>query len=430
MANDRGFSQVISTIIIIFIVVLIGVAIAISRANHENGQQLVNIIETEVVGENSQDAAIIPVELFLFQAGGYKLTKIDTNNLDKIELIKESAGGKYNLLTKQNNQPEVLIVLDIWQDEENGGKDLIKLNLKSGEQELIFSLPNTKIENLSRYITGALYSVDKTKIAYSTSLYDFEQGKLDKLEIWEYLIAKDIHVLLMQVNGGIMVSLETIGYDSDQEKLIFYQYIAEEPGYILGQVKFIDLATGEVDDKIFQTAIDLYFEQSEESADRIKTLGYPYISPSANYLAFIVPAEYYDGDGTGVNNQVVLYNMKSQEIKLVYENKNFNDKENAKDWQTINQLVWLDDNLYIPTVGELVSVNSTSLKDRPVYKWSIEGNDIGLYQYSLQTVGSDGLLIKRHQEDYSTWIDYDTAQEYNLPADELYDYIYISRLNN
>lgn len=411
MVNDKGFSQIMS--IVIIIVVLIGVVITISLKDGEE-MEAVNIIMREEVANVTKSAEqnIFFTGLDL-SIGGYKLSGQELEG--DIQTISEIVGGKYTLLSTKIQQDAVFLINDFWQNKEVGAKELYELNLKTGDIKEIFSLPNKEVNNQTKFITGAVYSQDKERIAYSTSLYSDEsleltEGRLQSIEIWEYDMIKDVHTLITEINGGIYSELKVLGYDNLQENLILYQFNADAGAIALGRIQFLNIAEGIVDKDSFQLSLDGYFSQKDKK-DKIKTAGYPYLSPSGEYIAFVLPKMSWEG---GNNNEVVLYNINLHQLKSIYI-----DDLSAASSSSLNNLYWLDNYLYIPTNEKLVMYSVKADKIIPVYVWS----DLSLVD-KIYSITDNGAIVSI-KDKLPIYIDFNEATEIELTDMGDYEYINI-----
>ncbi|MFW0862524.1 MAG: hypothetical protein ACKKL6_02970 [Candidatus Komeilibacteria bacterium] len=416
MVNDKGFSQIMSVVIGIVIIVLIGVVVSISLKDGEEIQTVDIITTEEVVNENKPEIGNVSFVGLDLSAGGYKLASQELNK--DIQTISEVVEGKYSLLSTNIQQDAVFLIKDFWQDKDAGGTELYELYLETGDVAEIFSLPNKEVNNQRKFITGAVYSLDKSKIAYSTNLYSDEslellEGGSKSVEIWEYDTVKDIHTLVADVSGGIYSGLKILGYDNSQENLILYQFNADAGASVLGRVQFLNIAEGVIDKDSFQLALDNYFSQVDEE-NKIKTAGYPYLSPSGEYIAFILPKMSWEDEMNGDNNEVVLYNISLHKIKSIYI-----DDLSAISAPSLNNLYWLDNYLYIPTNQKLVMYSTVADKIIPIYVWS----DISLVN-KLYAVTDNSAIIGVDGRP-PVFIDFNKASETELVDMNNYEYINI-----
>ena len=152
MLNDKGFSRIISVIVVIIIIILIGFVISINSVDDNKGIKLVDIIENDI--NNSVVEPISTTYEFVgldISVGGYKVASMIENS-EASELIGEKVDGQYNLLTKTLNKNSVLLVKDFYQDKDFGGKKLMEMEIKTGQLDEVFELPNAKVGDFSRFI--------------------------------------------------------------------------------------------------------------------------------------------------------------------------------------------------------------------------------------------------------------------------------------
>jgi len=426
MSNDQGFSKIITVIIAIIIIVLIVTVVILKNASQNDEYDLVNIHEQELF--ENLPIKVTPVDLFLFKSAGGSLRQLEVHDLTSEQVFDSGDDLNYHILSDQLGQGKILLTVDIWQHRDQGGQDLWILDLLTGVENKIFTLPNVQVGEFTRFISSAVFSPDQTKIAYVTHLFDFSEERSDKLEVWEYNLTKDIHTLLVQLSGVVMGELEVVGYQNDLSKLILYQYTADGAGYYTGQVRFINLASKEISENGFQIAMDTYFNQTSVSDYRIKTLGRPYLAPTGDWLAFVVPAEYYEGERKDSSRTVVLYDLKSHQIKSIYKQEEFAERGNFWEWQRIDQLVWKDGNLYIPAVGNLLAYNISTGKLRSVYQTSVPENDLEAYRYQVLAINDNGLVTKTRLGGLVSYLSFVEARVYDLPAGD-FSYAFI-KINN
>ncbi len=416
MINDKGFSQIISVVVVIIIILLIGVVITISSRDGEQ-MKTVDIITTEV--DDKEEESSIGMVNFIgldLSAGGYKV--ITQEEGKEVQILSEIVEGKYTILTQNIHQDDVFLIKDFWQDKETGGQDLFELSLETGLVREVFTLPNIKVGDRSKFITGAVYSTDKQRIAYSTNLYSEEslellEGGSEAIEIWEYDTVKDIHTLIANVSGGLYSGLKVLGYDAMQENLILYQFNADAGASVLGRIQFLSIAEGIIDKDSFQMALDKHFSQ-ENREDKIKTAGYPYLSPSGKYIAFILPSMTYGEDLQGNNNEVVLYDTQSHSLKSIYT-----DDLSALSTPSLNNLYWVEDKLYIPASSKLIMYSVEASKIIPIYVWSREGVSNKLFD-----ITDNGVIIGSGDR-APVYIDFNEAGEKELTDMINYEYINI-----
>jgi hypothetical protein len=421
MINDKGFSRIVSVIIIVAIIALVGAVFLISSSSNDEDFELVDIMENDIKVEEIEEDELPNFIGLDMSAGGYKI--VDQNLENKSSIVIERVDGQYKLLTSNLNQDTVLVVKSFWQDKENGAKEVFELTLETGEINKVFSLSNFQIDSKRKFITGAVYSADKQKIAYSTNLYDEEKAETSEIgstsiEVWEYDIAKDMHTLITNVNGGVYSGLKMLGYDSLQENIIIYQFVADGAGSELGRVYFINIEQGIMDKDSFQLALDNYFSQTDEADNRVKTVGYPYLSPTSDYIAFILPSMFYLDDLSGNNNEVVIYDFNLHKISSIYVDDSTTDIETIN--PVLSDLYWVGKNLYIPSPDELAMYNVDTKKLRSIYKWS-GGNE----SHKLFAITDNSVLIQPKMNIAPIYIDFTTAVESELLGLENFEYINI-----
>ncbi|MBL7022176.1 hypothetical protein ISR92_02585 [Patescibacteria group bacterium] len=416
MINDKGFSQIISVVVVIIIILLIGVVITISSRDGEQ-MKTVDIMTTEMDDEEEKPSiGIVNFAGLDLSAGGYKVVKQELYK--DIQVLSEIVEGKYTILTQNIHQDDVFLIKDFWQDKETGGQDLFELSLETGDIREVFTLPNIKVGDRSKFITGAVYSADRERIAYSTNLYSEEslellEGGSEAIEIWEYDTIKDMHTLIANVNGGLYSGLKVLGYDALQESLVLYQFNADAGASVLGRIQFLSIAEGVIDKESFQLALDKHFSQ-EDKEDKVKTAGYPYLSPSGKYIAFVLPSMTYGEDLHGNNNEVVLYDIQSHSLKSIYT-----DDLSALSTPSLNNLYWVDNDLYIPTSSKLIMYSVEASKAIPIYVWSKQSPS-----YILYDVTNNGVIIGSGDKT-PIYIDFNEAGEVELMDMINYEYINI-----
>ena len=413
-----------SVMVVIVIVVLVGIVISISSSDDYEGADLVNIITSEA--DDIATEPVFTIHEFVgldMSVGGYRVvSKMQTSELD--ELIYEEVGGQYNLLTKTLNQDSVLLVKDFWQDKDSGGQKLMKMEIATGELDEVLKLPNTKVGDLARFITSAVYSPDNNFIAYSVYVFDIEiidgVGKEgpEYIEIWEYDIVKDIHTLITQIDGGLYMGVNLIGYDSEKKYLIVYQYVGDGPGASFGATYFVNLEDQSIDKITLKTAIERFSKYDKEN---VPPLGLPYLSSGGEYLAFLLPVGLYYGGEGNVATPVLLYSTKTHEFTDLYQYDKFVLGGEAQDWQEVYGIRWGGDGLYIATDQQVLEYNVTTTKLRPLYEWS----DGYQERYSVFASNDDGLIISMESESLFSYVDFTKAEENELNAWQNFEYINI-----
>jgi len=424
MLNDKGFSRIMSLVIIIVILILLGIIVFVISSKDSEESDLVNIVEIEGNNNIKSEAD----KLYQFNGldvsvGGYKVVNIIEGS-DESNILSEVVDGQYNILTKSLNQESILMIKDYWQDKENGGKKLLQMELSTGAIKEVFQLPSSKVGDSTRYISTARYSPDNNFIAYTTNVYspklkeELENRGPEYVEIWQYDINKDIHTLITQIDGGIYFGLDLVGYSSKQNYLIVYQYTGDASGISFGDTYFINLNDQSIDK---DTIVDSLVRFTKNEKKDLPPLGRPYLSNNGEYLAFLLPVGSYFGGQENVATPVILYDTKVHEFTDLYQFDKFKLGDTAKDWQEVYSIDWHDTKLYLSTDKQVLEYNITTNKLRPLYEWTGDGRA----KYSVLATSSDGLLIDDKINHAVIYVDYLLAIENELSTFQNFEYINI-----
>lgn len=424
MLNDKGFSRIMSLVLIIVILILLGIVVFVISSKDSEESELVNIVEVDSNKEVSDEV----VNTYQFNgldvsAGGYKVVNV-VRGLDENNVLRENVDGEYIILTKSLNQDRLLVIKNYWQDKENGGKKLLEIELSTGSIKEVFQLPNFKVGDKARYISTAAYSPDNNFIAYTTNIdgLEIKDGNENRgpeyVEIWEYDINKDIHTLITQVDGGVYFGLDLVGYSSKQDYLIVYQYTGDASGISFGDTYFVNLHDQSIDKSTIPSALERFTKYDKKD---LPPLGRPHLSTNGEYIAFLLPVGSYFGGQENIATPVILYDTKVHEFNDLYQFDKYELGDAAKDWQEVYHIDWNDDKLYLSANKQVLEYNIVTKKLRPLYEWAGGGKS----RYEVLATGTNGLMVDDKINHTVIYVDYLQATESEMPVFQNFEYINI-----
>ena len=254
----------------------------------------------------------------------------------------------------------------------NSAQTLLLVNALTSQSKEVFTLPNAEAgDGVVRYLASAQYNFDQSKIAYATILTDGQKNT--GLEVWEYDLVKDLHILISKIGGGTMDTVDIVGYSSDEDYLVVYQYSNDGSMIDLGQVKMINLETKEVDSNIWQQAIARYFDLDDQQKV-INTIGQPVMSPNGEAMVFTVPYDYYaqqypDYFDKASRDELVIYHLSTHELEQVYL---YNGESNDLNQSVVSYGYWRERDYYFPTIDSLNKYSLQSDRVQMVMAWPVD----------------------------------------------------------
>jgi hypothetical protein len=390
MPNDSGFSKIITIIVVILVLIIAGLWFS-------------QYWNTEPVAEQTAPAeqgvaveATLP-EVFIFNPEGYQIDKHDLNTFDHQTVVYVDEAELYNILTKQTNQPALLLTTRYDKNIEGSAQTLFLIDITFGLGEGIFTLPNTVTgDGDTRYVISAEFNLDQSKVAYATVLTDGDNNT--GLEVWEYDRVKDLHILISKIDSGTADTLDVIGYSSEGDYLVVYQYSNDGSLADIGQVKLIDLEDKEIDSNTWSQAIARYFDLNDD-AEPITSIGRPFMSPDGGVMMFILPYGFYaeqypDYFDKAVRDELVMYDMNTHELESVYLYNGL--VENSLDVfgeSAISYGLWQEEDFYFPSIDGIHKYSLLAERVQEVLLWPADLVSEGNIINSLLSGDGDSLLF-------------------------------------
>ncbi|MFH1667948.1 MAG: hypothetical protein ABH884_02930 [Candidatus Komeilibacteria bacterium] len=376
MLNDSGFSRIITAIVIILVLIIVGLWLGVKYWQKEL------VIEQALSNEQEDITAPSLPTVFTFNPEGWQINQYDLNTLEKVEIFSAEEKQLYSILTKQSNQSTLLVTTRYDANIKHSAQTLFLVDVMTGLSEEVFTLPNVEVgDGDVRYLASAQYNLDQSKIAYATILTNGENNT--GLEVWEYDLVKDLHILISKIGGGTMDMVDIVGYSSDEEYLVVYQYSNDGSLVDIGQVKLIDLNSKEINNNIWQQAIARYFDLDVDQ-QVINTIGQPLMSPNGEAMIFTVPYDYYaqqypDYFDKANRDELVVYHLSTHELEQVYL---YHGGPIDLNQSVVSYGYWSGQDYYFPTIDSLNKYSLQTDRVQVVMTWPTdlisEGGNINL----------------------------------------------------